>query len=174
MHPKLQRLLRNYSNARRSWESWCFMVNFDLKAPNAKTAKYIRENELLFHLCYLALKNFYIEIYKILKQSRNTKDNIFLLLEDFASANQSKQSIVVENLQLLENNRVTIDKLCATRDKYYAHLDEDYETYEKRGIPLHDILNCFIAIETAIITLTSLETIQFYLDEIPSKDELKL
>jgi len=150
------------------------MVNFDLKGSKFETAKYIRGNDLLFHLCYLALKDFHIEMYKILKESNNNKDNIFALLKNLVTESEIKRDSAKQNLFELEQNRENINKLCTIRDKFYAHLDEDYENYINQGIPLTDILNCFVAIENSIITLTSLPTLQSYLDRIPSKDELKL
>ena len=30
-----ERLLKNYSNARKSWEGWCYLSNIDLKENNS-------------------------------------------------------------------------------------------------------------------------------------------
>jgi len=174
MEPQIERLLKNYSNARRSWEVWCFMVNFNLKEKSFDTAQYISTNELLSHLRYLAMKDFYIEMYKILKRSNNNKDNIFVLLKNLKLSNKYKSQEVENSLSKLEQTRLTIDSICTVRDKFYAHLDKDYEKYLSIGIPLNDILKCFKAIETSIITLTSLKMIRSYLDKIPSRDELRL
>ena len=80
MQSKITRLLKNFSNARRSWECWCFMVNFNLDNPNLQIVSVVNANPLLFHLRYLSLKDFYIELYKILKNSKNNSDNIFAQL----------------------------------------------------------------------------------------------
>jgi hypothetical protein len=174
MQTQIERLLKNYSNARRSWEAWCFMVNFNLINKSFDTAQYISTNPLLFQLRYVVMKDFYIELYKILKKSKNNKDNIFLLLENYVPTSVTKKKQVEYCLNKLEEQQKTIKKLCEIRDKYYAHLDDDYHDYLSTGIPLADILNCFYIIERSIITLTSTNKLREYLDEIPSRDELNL
>jgi hypothetical protein len=172
--PKIERLLRNYSNARRSWESWCFMANFNLDNRNQGIVRFIDDNPLLFHLRYLALKDFHIEIYKILKESRNSTDNIFYLLKDLMKNDPIKKFDVEINLLKLKDINQTIKDLCDLRDKYYAHTDEDYESYLSVKVSLPSILLCFIAIEKSIITLTSIEVIQDLLDKIPSRNDFRL
>jgi hypothetical protein len=174
MTPNIERLLKNYSNARQSWEAWCFMINFNCDNPNKARLAYIDKNDLLFHLRYLALKDFHIEIYKVLKQGKYDTDSIFKLLKQTAMSDKSKENKVAYNISELEQNRTTIDELCDIRDKFYAHLDKDYEKYLITGTKLADILKCFIAIEQSIITITSLEFLQSYLDNIPSRNDLTL
>src|SRR5258706_15605703 len=99
MDTKLDRLLKNYSNARRSWESWCFMVNFNLDKPNAEVREKVDNNPLLFHLRYLALKDFYIEVYKVLKNSKNNSDNIFSQLQELKENDPSKTIEINQRLE---------------------------------------------------------------------------
>ena len=68
---------------------------------------------------------------------------------------------------------LTINRICDLRDKFYAHLDKEYEAYIG-AISVQDILKCFVTIEQIIITLSSQEVLQKYLDDIPSKNDLKL
>lgn len=172
MNTPISRLLINYSNARRSWEAWLFMANYHLTKPDPNEREYINNNELLHHLRYLAFKNFHIEIYKIVKVSKNNNDNIFNLLEKLIERNNSKRLSAEKNLLKLTKNKNTIKRICDIRDKIYAHLDEDYKSYQKQGVPINFYLDCFVAIEEGIMTLTSLKTLQSFLDKIPSKDDL--
>src|SRR5215204_6591036 len=121
MTSNIERLLKNYSNARQSWEAWCFMVNFDCKEKNSAIVKYIDQHDLLFHLRFLALKDFHIEAYKILRRSSNNKDNVFALLEKVADSDRSKMQAVDSCLAELENQKETIDGIVDLRDKFYAH-----------------------------------------------------
>ena len=176
MNISIDRLLKNYSNARRSWEAWCFMANFNLKPPQPKVCEYIDKDDLLFHLRYLAFKDFHIEMYKILKDSKKNqnKDNIFYLLEKLSSENKRKHSAAQKRLIQLTRSKTTIDRICETRDKFYAHLDKEYENYQGKVLNLLWVLDCFVAVEKAIITLTSRKILQSHLDNIPSKDDCKL
>lgn len=174
MNTPIDRLLKNYSNARRSWETWCFMVNFNLKDPKPDIANYVLNNELLSHLRYLAFKDFHIEMYKIIKNTKNNEDNIVFLLEKLKVDDETKREVIEKNLLELKNNSTTIELICKTRDKFYAHLDKNYESYKDIGLSMPMALNCFIAVENSIITLTSREILQTYLDKIPSKDDMHL
>lgn len=174
MKPEIERLLKNYSNARQSWEAWCFMVNFNCKKRDQSIVEKIDKHELLFHLRFLALKDFHIEAYKVLKNNRNNKDNIFKLLGEKAQSSPSKRRTVVKCLEELEKQKETIDYICNIRDKFYAHLDEDYKDYFKIGTSLSKILNCFTAIEKSIIAVTSKRILQSYLDKIHCRDDLSL
>ena len=174
MTPNITRLLKNYSNARQSWEAWCFMINFNCKERSQERIKYIDSNELLFHFRYLALKDFHIEIYKVLKESKFASHNIFKLLRETAINDKSRQNNVELNLAELESCKTTINDLCDIRDKFYAHLDKDFEKFLITSTKLADILKCFIAVEKSIITITSLDILQSYLDKIPSRDDLNL
>ncbi len=157
MNLNITRLLKNYSNARQSWEAWCFMINFNCKDRNQERLAYIDTNDLLFHLRYLALKDFHIEIYKVLKEGKYDSDSVFTLLRETASKDKTKQKDVELNLIELERHKTTIKELCDIRDKFYAHLDKDYEKYLITGTKLANILECFMAVEKAIITITSLD-----------------
>jgi len=174
MEENLQRLLKSYSNARRSWESWCFMVNIDVKTVRFDIARHIKNDKFLSHYLYLSLKDYYIEMYKILKVSKNNKDNIFRLLNSFIETNPEKNGQAKSSIEELNKIQPTIKKMCDIRDKFYAHLDKDYKDYIYKGIAVGEDTQCFIVVETAIIALTSRETLQSFLDEIPSRDEFKL
>jgi hypothetical protein len=174
MTSKIRRLLKNYSNARQSWEAWCFMINFNCKQPSRERLAYIDSNDLLFHLRYLALKDFHIEIYKVLKEGKYDTDSVFKFLRETELNDKTKERDVQLNLSGLESCKTTIKELCDIRDKFYAHLDKDYEKYLITGTKLLDISKCFMAIEKSIITITSFDILQSYLDKIPSRDDLSL
>lgn len=175
MESNLKRLLKNYSNARRSWEAWCFMVNVGVKTPRFDIATHIKNDSFLSLYLYLSMKDFYIEMYKVIKKSKNinNKDNVFLLLETIIKTNPEKSEQAKLNLSELEKIQPIIDTMCNLRDKFYAHLDEDYENYIYKGVGIKDDLKCFFAVEQAIITLTSVETLQACLSEIPSRNDFK-
>ena len=174
MDAQLDRLLKNYCNVRQNYEAWSFMINANLKVPQLETAKHIRDNKLLSHLCYLAIKDFYFEFYKLIKDPDGNTNNIFTLLKSLMETNPLKKKEVESNLAELEKNRITITQLCNFRDKYFAHLDKDHEHFRLSGISDNDIMKVFTAVEKSIVTLTSMETLLIYLDEIPSRDEFKL
>ena len=174
MNANITRLLKNYSNARQSWEVWCFMVNYNCKERNQERLTYIDTNELLSQLRYLALKDFHIEIYKVLKESKFDSDSVYKLLRETAEKDNSKQNDVELSLAELESCKATIKELCDIRDKFYAHLDKDFEKYLITETKLTDILKCFMAVEKSIITITSTAVLQSYLNEIPSRDDLNL
>lgn len=174
MEANIERLLKNYSNARRSWESWCFMVNIDVKTLRFDIARHIEKDNFLSHYLYLSLKDYYIEMYKILKESKNSEDNIFRLLKILIETNPEKGFQAKLCLEELDKIQPIIKKMCDIRDKFYAHLDKDYKNYIYKGIAISEDTQCFIAVEKAIITLTSRETLQSYLDEIPSRDDFKI
>ena len=174
MEESIQRLLKNYTNARRSWESWCFMVNLNVKIVRFDMAQYIKNDNFLSHYLHLSLKDYYIEMYKILKESKNNIDNIFLLLKTFIENNPEKNVPAKLSLEELNRIRPIIENMCDIRDKLYAHLDKDYKNYLYERRAVSEDIECFIAVENAIIALTSQETLQSFLDEIPSRDEFKL
>ena len=174
MDAQLERLLKNYCNVRQNYEAWCFMVNANLKVPQSNTSEHIRNNKLLSHLCYLSIKDFYLEFYKILKESPDNSDNIFTLLKNLMETNPIKKKEAELNLEDIEKNRIIITQLCNQRDKYFAHLDKDFESNTYSSVTDIDINKVFTSIEKAIVTLTSLETLVIYLEEIPSRDDFKL
>lgn len=174
MEAHLERLLKNYCNVRQNYEAWSFMVNAGLKVPQLETAKRIRDNKLLSHLCYLAIKDFYFEFYTLLKESNDNKDSIFALLKTLIHKNDSKKKEAELNIAELEKNKVTIIQLCNLRDRYVSYLNKDHDSYRLSGISDNDIMKVFTAVEKSIVTLTSLESLLIYLDEIPSRDEFKL
>lgn len=173
MEVQIDRLLKNYSNARLSWEAWCFMIHYNLDSNQLETLLYIKNNQLLSYLCYLTWKDFHIEFYKIVKQSNKNPDNIYALLVKYG--NQKPKNIDQVNLALkkLEERKQNFIDLCNVRDKFFAHLDQDYEDYKYTSPPLPMILDCFIAVEEGIIALTSRETLQKLLDELPSRNDFK-
>lgn len=174
MNSQSERLLKTYCNVRQSYEAWSFMINSNLKVPQLGTSKHIRDNKLLSHLCYLAIKDFYFEFYKLLKESNDNKDSIFTLLKNLIQRNDLKKKEVELNLAELEKNKITITQLCNQRDKYVAYLNKDHDSYRLSGTSDNDIMKVFTAVEKSIVTLTSLESLLIYLDEIPSRDEFKL
>lgn len=169
----IDRLTFNYSNARKSWETWGFLNNLKLKTPNEKIREYVDNNELLKHFRFLSFKDFHIELYKVLKDSRNNHDNIFKLLREIPDNDPRKINADKRLADLIEHSDfITI--LLNKRDKYYAHLDQDYVNYINKNGTVNDIYYLFQCIEQAIIALTSLEYILSHLDKIPSRDEFIL
>ncbi|MCU0361479.1 MAG: hypothetical protein MUF75_12345 [Bacteroidia bacterium] len=173
MTSPVDRLIFNYTHARRSWESWCYMVNYKVKVENHEITNYINNDNLLVHFRYLALKDFHIEITKIIKESNNYCDNIFKLLKELTKDDNPKKDEAFKNLDELNKCEETIKAIIGARDKYFAHLDPDYKEYLK-NVPLMDFNHCFVAIENGIMTLTSKEILLSRLDKIPSRDEFQI
>lgn len=161
------RLLKNYFNARKSWEGWCYLNNLDLKQHNSAIRKFADNNELLFYCRFLLLKDLHIELYKIIKDSRNTVDNIFKLLR--AEDSQQARDLIDE----LSNIKSEIKSLTDTRDKFYAHLDEDYQKYLS-SFNVNSYYKIFELIESTIITLGKEKELMELLKDIPSRDEFEL
>lgn len=149
------------------------MNNLDLKQTKPEVLAYADKNELLYHLRYLSLKDFHVEMYKILKDTSNNKDNIFGLLRNL-QADNSKCDEANQLLSDLNAHAIAIKGVNDARDKYYAHLDSDYEKYIIRGIPIADLYKCFELVERAIIILSSIEYLKSFLEKIPSRDEFEL
>ena len=169
----IDRLTLSYSNARRSWETWTFLNNIDLKTPNDKIRQYVDNNELLKHLRFLSFKDFYIELSKILKDTRNSKDNIFRLLREIPDNDSRKQNADNRLVDLTEHIEF-INSLLNIRDKYFAHIDKDYKDYFKDKGTINDIYYLFQCVEQAIIAVTSIEYLNSHLDKIPSRDDFTL
>jgi len=119
----LDRLLKNYYNSRRSWEAWCYLNNIDVQKPNLELRNYCDNNFLLQHVRFLLLKDIHIELYKIIKKGKNTIDNIFTLLIENDSV------LANTHLKKIEDHNLLIKNITDTRDKFYAHLDKDYNDY---------------------------------------------
>jgi hypothetical protein len=128
MNSSISRLLDNYSNARKSWETWCYLVDFECIKDNRTVVRKVESNPLLSHFRHLALKDFYIEAYKILKKNKNNADNIYALLEEL-KGDVNKRDAIFKCFEELNAAGDTIQQICNTRDKYYAHLDEDHQNY---------------------------------------------
>lgn len=174
MNASIERLIKNLCNARRSWEVWCFMsgLNNNLKQVNREVRQKVEDDKLLFHLRYLAMKDYYIELYKVLKKSTNNKDNIFKLLEsNLEISSPEKKVLISEAIDGLTSANEIISDVCNVRDKFYAHLDHDYESYISRKSYVKDTLHLFCLIESGIIALTSKDVLVKHLNKIPSWDE---
>ena len=131
MIKSIDRLLKNYLNARKSWESWCFMsgLNNDLELKSNLVSKKVDNNPLLFHLRYLAMKDYHIELYKVLKNSSSNKDNIYILLEKRIKSNPKNLSDLEIVYKKLKDEELVVKDLCDIRDKFYAHLDNNFEKF---------------------------------------------
>lgn len=163
-----ERLLKNYSNARKSWEGWCYLNNFDLNEDNSNIRNYVDNNELLYHCRYLLLKDLHIELYKIIKDKESTsRDNIFKLL---TNKNTEESKILLENLN---DFKTELNLLTNIRDKFYAHLDENYEDFLK-SFRIENYYKTFEFIESAIIILGKDKELLESLKLIPSRDEFKI
>lgn len=173
MTTPFERLVFNYANARRSWECWCFMVNHQIKVDRHEIHAYINNDSLLFHFRYLALKDFHIEITKIIKESWSCKDNVFKLLKSLTNEGNPKKDEAAICLIQLNECKAIMKSIIDARDKYFAHLDPNFKEYLKDLI-IMDVNHCFAAIENSIMTLTSKEILLSQLDKIPSRDEFQL
>jgi hypothetical protein len=161
------RLLKNYFNARKSWEGWCYLNNLHLKQENRGIRNYADENELLYHCRYLLMKDLNIELYKIVRNSNNTVDNIFKLLK---SRGSEESSLLMNKWKKIESK---LKSLTDTRDKFYAHLDKDYEAF-LGSFPIDDYYEIFELIEASIIALGKAEELYETLKAIPSRDDFEL
>ena len=123
MDEETKRLLKNYSNARRSWEVWCFMVNYEVKAVRFDLGKHFRHDNFLSHYIYLSMKDYYIEMSKVVKKTKNNKDNIFYLLQTQIDSKTERSLEAQKCLDELSGIEVVIQAICTLRDKFYAHLD---------------------------------------------------
>ncbi len=176
MDNSIERLIKNHCNARKSWEAWCYLsgIDNDLYQTNTDTKKKVDNNPLLFHLRYLALKDFHIEFYKVLKESKRNKDSIFLILEKKISTNPKNNIALIEAIKSIKSLQSQINKICDIRDKFYAHLDKDYSDFLEDGIMVKDIHNLFYEVETAITLITSIDILQANLNLIESRMDFNL
>ncbi len=146
-------------------------LNNMIKHVDRETKQKVDNNPLLFHLRFLAMKDYHIELYKVLKESYNNKDNIFLLLSKRIRTNPTNKIEVEKALQALNDaNSIVID-ICDVRDKCYAHLDKDYEKYTSKKQYVVDISNLFYIIEMGIIALSSKEELNIELAKIESRND---
>jgi hypothetical protein len=173
MNSSVDRLIKNYLNARKSFEAWCFMSGLDnhLNLINQEVREKVDKNPLLFHLRFLAMKDFSIELYKILKNSQKNEDNIYYLLEKRIKSNPKNLSELEIVHKKLRDEEVVIKDLCDIRDKFYAHLDKNFEKYLSTRSNIVDIQNLFSIIEEIIILLTSYEELMLNLKAIESRED---
>lgn len=163
----LDRLIKNYFNSRKSWEAWCYLNNLHLKTSKPEIRKYADNNELLYYLRYLLLKDLHIELSKIIKFSRNTGDSIFQLLKNHNSVESRN------HLLKLEDFNTQIKSITDTRDKFYAHLDHDYKNFLS-SFEVEDYYKIFELIEESIIIMGKEKELKETLKSIPSRDEFEL
>lgn len=169
----LERLLKNYSNFRKSWESWCYLSNLEVEYSAQDLRKYADDNDLLFHLRYVVMKDYHIEYYKMYKQSPNNGDNIFRLLSVYLELNPTKEKVVSLALEKLNSCSEVIKRALDVRDKFYAHLDYDYKSYNGT-FKFQDIEDSLVALEGAIVLLVSKKKFKQLLLQIPSRNDFKL
>ena len=149
MNKSIDRLIRNYCNARKSWEVWCYLSGLDneFKTSKKEVQQIVDDNPLFFHLRYLSMKDYYIELYKVIKESSFNADNIFNLLQKRIKSNPKNIDEVKKALNGLSEIKETIVGFCNIRDKFYAHLDKDFEKYINKGKSLKETNQLFFAIE---------------------------
>ena len=164
----IERLLKNYFNARKSWEGWCYLNNLHLKKNTPSIRQYADKNELLFYLRYLIFKDVHIELYKIIKDNKSTsRDNIFELLRKCNS--EDSDNLLIE----LNKFKNKLNYLTNIRDKFYAHLDKDYTNIVK-SFEVENYYRTFEFIESTIIILGKEKELIKILKTIPSRDEFEL
>ena len=66
-----------------------------------------------------------------------------------------------------------LKSLTDTRDKFYAHLDKDYESF-LGSFPIDDYYEIFELIEASIIALGKEKELHETLKTIPSRDDFEL
>ena len=79
----------------------------------------------------------------------------------------------VELINELNDFKSELDSLTNTRDKFYAHLDEDYEDFLK-SFEIENYYKTFEYIESAIMLLGKEKELKEILKKIPSRDEFEL
>lgn len=176
MSKSIDRLIKNYTNARKSWEVWCFMsgLNNELKQEFRATKLKVDNSPLLRYFRYLAMKDYHIELYKVLKNTPNNKDNVYILLKKRIRSNPKNKSALEIAHQLLNNEMAIVKDHCDIRDKFYAHLDRDYERYMSKKSYLIDTSNLFHIVEMVIIALTSEEELKKELAKIDSRNDYRI
>ena len=95
------------------------------------------------------------------------KANIFKLLKSL----DSNESLTLINE--LNDFKPVLDSLTNTRDKFYAHLDEDYEEFLET-FEIDNYYKTFEYLESAIIILGKEKELNELLKTIPSRDEFEL
>jgi hypothetical protein len=120
------------------------------------------------------MKDYHIELYKVLRESSNNKDNVFLLLSKKFRSNPKNKADVELALTKLINSKEKLEDICNVRDKFYAHLDKDYLKYTSKKSYPSDVHNIFVLIEKAIIVLTSIERLNSELNKIESREDYSL
>jgi hypothetical protein len=146
-------------------------LNNDLELKGNLVSKNIDNNPLLFHLRYLSMKDYHIELYKVLKNSPNNKDNIYNLLEKRIKSNPKNLTELEIVLKKLRDEEAVIKDLCDIRDKFYAHLDKNFEKFLLNKNKLEKTQYLFSIIEEIIILLTSLEELMINLKAIESRED---
>ncbi len=169
------RLVKNYLGARKSWESWCFLDNFNLDIPNPDIRIKVDNNPLLFHVRYLSIKDFYVEMYKVVRETKKDRDDIFYHLSARLNRPDTNQKSINEAIDLLNSQRQAIDEICKVRDKYYAHLDMDYQiVLNSPNFPTKNFLSLFQSVEKGIMLLTGKKYLVDALSMIYSRNDFKL
>ena len=163
----INRLIINYHNARKSWEGWCFINNIDLDPPRRQIRELTDTNDFLYYLRYLLNKDMHIELYKIIKGNKNTTDNIFKLLRKVNSVDANN------HLEELNSFSKEIKSITDCRDKFYAHLDPNYEDYLE-NFEVSNYYKLFALVEKAIIILGYENELLQTLEKIPSRNEFTL
>jgi calcineurin-like phosphoesterase family protein len=149
-------------------------LNNDLKQEFRASKLKVDNSPLLSHLRYLAMKDYHIELYKVLKNTLNNKDNVYALLEKRLRSNPKNKTEVEKVLQAFNSEKAIVIDLCDIRDKFYAHLDKDYEKYTSKKQYVVDIRNVFHIVEMGIIALTSEEELKKELAKIESRDDYRI
>jgi hypothetical protein len=123
-----ERLIRTYSNIRRNYEIILYLSS----SNNRELNRFVDKNELLSHWRYLTFKDLDIEIVKAISvRMARGKSNydfdgllIYILINSELSY-VSKKKLYIKMLVLKE----AIKTIKSTRDKFYAHIDPEYEIF---------------------------------------------
>ena len=109
----------------------------------------------------------HIELYKLLKENKNTRDNLFRYLKESSAKSSDDQILKFRKFS------TQITEIINVRDKFYAHLDEDYEDF-LTTFKIDDYYNIFELIEESIIILGMKKELMEALALIPSRNDFKI
>ncbi|MES2836479.1 MAG: hypothetical protein V4667_03060 [Bacteroidota bacterium] len=156
-------LFITYSNVRRNFE-----IRNYVSQCGSWVNKKISEEPILFHWLSLLQKDLFIEINKIVKITKNGELKGFIgkAIDEFNNPDKEKlKQFFFEN-----ENMLFIQKINNSRNKYYAHLDPDYQDYIKPYYQ-HDLELLLLEIEKTIIAIYGKKELIVYLSKIPSSKD---
>ena len=174
MNNTKQRLIRTYVNIRRNYEIILYLT----KRKNRAISILVNSDELLSHWCYLTFKDLHIEIDKAIsfRKPKNKKETDFvfsgLVMHIFneSNLNENKKAKLYNKILTLKDAIKTIRN---TRDKFYAHIDADYESYLGNQ-SLRDIEKIVFLIQDIMCKIFGNKEVTEILNTIPSSNDYSI